>query len=193
MSDIRLKITEPVSKVLKLGIPGVSGKGINISSATISNNELVFTFEDSSTLSAGQVVFPQSVIVLTTNATVGSTVFENENLIAGSYLIEIDGHGLIPDVMFEDGYDWTTPGQVALVTPLSGGELVVAVTALNSSYDHSHSNISLLNNFRDSGGLLMYNQTTIGVIAEEMKRSIFISTDNPSGGINGDIWFQYEL
>lgn len=54
MTDVRVKVTEDVSKIIKVGFRGPAGTGINVVSATITPaDELIFTLSDGSTISAG--------------------------------------------------------------------------------------------------------------------------------------------
>jgi len=65
MSDIRIKVTEPVSKVIKIiggrGTNGIDGVSVISATVTPSSNELIFTLSDTSTISAGVLDISSSI------------------------------------------------------------------------------------------------------------------------------------
>jgi hypothetical protein len=151
MSDIRLKITEPVTRVLKLGIRGVPGFGLNIVAATVTPvvNELIFTMSDGSTISAGNVDDKDEI----------STIEQVED-----YLV----------VTLENGVVITSS------TLSFGVSDHLLLSNLNSStYSHVTSSIAnIVSSLSTNGNTLLYNNSTIGVTSHVSLSSINGSSDS---------------
>lgn len=147
MTDVRIKTTENVSKIIKIGKPGPPGIGLNVIAATITPviNELIFTMGDYSTISAGIV---------------------ND----GDEIRFVDQVGDKLVFTLENGVTITSSTiSHNLLSSLQGGTV--------SQYYHLNNSLyGIVSSLSVSGGKLLYNNSTLGITDHTLLDNLNSST-----------------